>query len=308
MKPGILVGTHYHAGDEAALCRQSDAHLSICKLHNVQRVNLQFASGPVIENEGFTTVARLRKDSSKVSGLKGPRKPVLNEICSLLAEIAVSQKLPYFMLVNSDEMIMPPLVELVLSQGLDAYIFSRMDFNRETGEDMGMLVGGQGCWVMHTEWWHRHGWRIRPYIMGEAYIDTILTTKLLCHGRTRLFNRGGEFVRHEAHPRRWPDSPFLNYTRYLASLDSLYLSIWHEYIDCLEKLRHVRAPEAEEIALQDKVFKYQPSLFARFFQIGRASKAYIRFRMQTIRNKPARVEKYSNGQSPQGRSTSSFPN
>lgn len=280
MKRKILIGTHYHFGDDAALRRQRNASLSLCVLHNVLRVNLQFASGPMIEREGFTTVSRLVNDSLKVSRLKGRRTPILSEMCSLLAEIAISEGIPYFMLVNSDEMVLEPLVDLVLDQGLDGYVFSRMDFDPETREDIGMLSGGQGCWVIHTAWWLHHGWRIRPYIMGEAYIDTILTTKLLCHGRARLFNRRGEFVRHEAHPRRWQDSPFLNYTRYLASLDSLYLSVWHRYINRLNELRQTNASEAEEWALQERIFDFQPSIAQRCVQMGRSCKAHLRFRAQ----------------------------
>ena len=282
MKLGVLIGTHYHAGDEAALRRQTNAALSIGALQNAQRVNLQFADGPIIEREGFSTVSRLHNDSRKASHLRGRPTPILNEMCSLLAELALAQDLPYFMLINSDEMVMQPAVDVVLGEGLDGYIFSRMDFNPETGEDIGMLYGGQGCWAFRTEWWRHHGWRIRPYIMGEAYVDTILTTKMLCHGRARLFNRSGECVRHEAHPRRWPSSPFLNYTRYMASLDSLYLAIWHEYIDGLEKLRNANAPAATELALQEKVFQYHPSTRARLLQFGRAVKAYFRFQAQTF--------------------------
>ncbi len=209
-------------------------------------------------------------------------------MCSLLAEIAIAKGAPYFMLVNSDEMVMQPVIDRVLSDGLDGYIFSRMDFSPETGRDLGMLFGGQGCWIFRTEWWQRHGWRIRPYIVGEAFVDTILTTKILCHGRARLFNRSGEFVRHEAHPRLWPSSPFLNYTRYLASLDSLYLGIWHEYIGRLEKLRNANASEVVEYALQEEVFHYQPSIRARLVQTGRASKAYFRFRVQALFNRSRR--------------------
>jgi len=282
MKSGILIGTHYHSGDEATLRRQTHASAAIRSLRGVQRVNLQFEDGPLIERDGFTTVRRLRNDSCKASGLIGRRTPVLNELCILLGEIATMENLPYFMLVNSDELVLESVVEVVLDQRLDGYIFSRMDFSHETGEDIGMLSGGQGCWVIQTEWWRRNGWRIRPYIMGEAYTDTIMTTKMLCHGRSRLFNRSGEFVRHEAHPRLWPASPFLDYTRYLASLDSLYLSIWHEYIGCLEKLRDADASEAEEVALQERVFKYQPTVTARLGQGGRSFKAHVRYRAQVF--------------------------
>ena len=285
MKSELLIGTHYHPGDGEALRRQADANQLMCALTGVQRVNLQFAERPVIERAGFTTVPRLRNDSCKATGSSARLTPMLNEMCGLLAELAVERNLPYFMLVSSDEMVLPPAVDLVLSQGLDGYIFSRMDFSRETGEDIGMFSGGQGCWVFQTDWWRRNGWRIRPFVFGESYFDNITTTKLLCHGRARLFNRSGEFVRHEMHPRVWPNSPFLQHTRYMASLDSLYLSIWHEYIGCLNKLRETHASEAEEIALQERVFNYRPSLVARLVQAGRSQKAHLRYCMQRCAGK-----------------------
>lgn len=282
MKSGILIGTHYHSGDEATLRRQTHASAAIRSLRGVRRVNLQFEKGPLMEREGFTTVRRLQNDSCKASRLIGRRTPVLSELCNILGEIATVEDLPYFMLVNSDELVLEAVVDVVLDQRLDGYIFSRMDFSHETGEEIGMLFGGQGCWVIQTEWWRRNAWRIRPYIMGEAYTDTIMTTKMLCHGQSRLFNRSGEYVRHEAHPRLWPLSPFLDYTRYLASLDSLYLFIWHEYIADLEKLRDADASEAEEVALQERVFEYQPTVTARFGQGGRSLKAWMRYRAQVF--------------------------
>src|SRR5437773_669960 len=133
MKPAILIGTHYHPGGPDALRRQQSARESLLRLEGVRLVNLQFAGGPLIECDGFETLAGMR--------------------------------------------------------------------NRR---------------------------RFRRYVNSEAYWDPIYATIALCHARAVLLNREG-LIRHEAHPRAWRESPFADYNRYLASLDTLYFSIWDKY-------------------------------------------------------------------------------
>ena len=278
----ILAGTHYHPGAPEALRRQVAASESLRALKNVRLVNLQFSEGPRVEMEGFETVAALRNDSRKASGIDGKRNPITREMCMVLATIATRSNLPYFMLVNSDEMVLPALVGVVLERKLEGYVFSRMEFSRETGRETGMTPGAHGCFVFQTRWWSDHDRLFRPYVIGEAYWDNLYATILLCHARALLLNRTGEFVRHEAHPRIWPDSPFLGYTRYLASLDALYLAVWHQYIARLSELRDAGASEAEEMALQQQAFKFHPPTSTRLWHVGRCIKAWARFRAGKI--------------------------
>lgn len=282
----ILIGVHYHSGDPDALRRQAAARDSLSALKKVRLVNLQFSDGPSIEMEGVETIAALQTDSRKTSGVEGKRTPIVREMCMVLAEIAHKSNIPYFILLNSDEIILQPLVDMVLERGLEGYIFSRMEFSKDTGRDIGMSPGGSGCFVFQTKWWLENHKLFRSYVIGEAYWDNLYTTILLCKARALLLNRTGDFVRHEAHPRVWPSSPYINYTRYLASLDSLYLAIWHRYIARLRELRGTGAGEEDEMTLQQQTFKFQPSTGARLWHVGRCIKAWLRFHIKRVFQKP----------------------
>lgn len=280
----FVIGTHFHPGGGDVQRRQQMCQESLRRLTGTCLVNLQFPDGWRMDVEGFETAAILRTDSIKASGRKGVRKPVVSELCDRLAEQARTRGAAYFCALNSDIVVSPALLERVLATPADVCIFSRMDFSAETGQDLGMFSGGQDCFVFRTAWWFANRARFRPYVIGEAFWDNIFTAVALAHGRAVLFNRAG-LIRHEEHPRVWRESPFASYNRYLASLDTLYLDLWHAYLRRLAELRAAGASEAEESALQRECFRFQPSAAARLWQKGRSLKAFLRYRTEGIRRR-----------------------
>jgi hypothetical protein len=157
-----------------------------------------------------------------------------------------------------------------------------MDIAPGTGEEIGMFHGGQDCFVVRTEWWFANRSRFRPYVIGEAFWDNIYTSVALAHARCVLFNRVG-YIRHEDHPRVWTASPFASYNRFLASRDTLYLNLWHDYMRRLTLGRERHASEEEELKLQKECFVLAPSAAARLWQKGRSVKAYLRYYAEGLR-------------------------
>ncbi len=277
----LLLGTHYHPGSPETLGRQRRASEALRQLEGVRLVNLQFRDA-IIEVEGFRTVPRLLDDSVRASGCAGPRKPIGREAFDRLAECAREENIPRFGWVNSDIIVTPAAVELALANDDDAVIFSRMDFEGGTGRDLGILLGGLDAFVFSAHWWGENCQRFRPYVNSEAFWDPIYATIALCHGRARLLNRTG-FIRHEAHPKVWSESPFAAYNRYFATLDSLYLNQWYRYRDHLAEVRQAGATEEEEFAWQRAAFHWPPSRAQRLWHLGRCAKAWAR---RQLRSKP----------------------
>jgi len=218
----------------------------------------------------------------KASGRAGVRKPLGREAFDRLAECAAEAGCRYFGWVNSDITVTPAALEFVRAGTHDAVIFSRMDFDPATGADAGMFVGGLDAFFISPGWWREHRRRYRPYVNSEAYWDPVYATIALCHGRSVVWNRTG-LVRHEMHPKVWRESPFGDYNRYFASLDTLYFNEWLAYRELLAGLRAAGASEAEEMELQRRSFHWPPSLIARCIQAGRALKAHLRYRWQQTR-------------------------
>jgi hypothetical protein len=284
MKPFLLIGTHYHPGGADAIRRQHAARESLLAIEGVHLVNLQFFDGPKTEAVGFETLAAMRNDSCKASGRAGTRKPIGNEVFGLLADRARERGLPFFAWVNSDITMTQAAVDRAARGDKQAYIFSRMNFSGATGEDLGMFVGGQDLFVFRTDWWMKNKRRFRPYVNSEAFWDPIYTTKTLCHADAILLNRTG-LIRHEDHAKVWTASPFADYNRYLASLDTLYFFIWDKYKRRLYDLRAAGASEADEMTLQRASFRFHPSLTARLRHAGRCVKAWLRLKRQNWRSR-----------------------
>ena len=277
----ILLGTHVHPATGDAARRQADAVASWRRLPNVSLVNLQFWN-QVIEVEGFETLAELRRDSVSVTGRPGIRKPVSSEVFSLLAQTAVERGCSYFAFVNSDINVTEAAIEVLLANGRDACLFSRMDVDANGGGEIGVELAGIDGFAIRAAWWIDHAHGFRPYIIGEAVWDNVYCAQLLCHGHGILMNRRA-YITHERHATLWKASPFAEYIQFLSALDAPYFSLWYSYWTRLRELRARGASEAEELALQAEVFVWRPLLADRLAQRGRAAKAHLRYLLQQHR-------------------------
>jgi hypothetical protein len=277
---GLLLGTHVHpaTGDEAA--RQARALASWTALSGVDLVNLQFLDGR-IQAEGFETRPAIRLDSRIVTGRAGIRKPLASEVFALLAALAVARGRPYFAFFNCDIRLQPGVVEAITGHDLDGCAFSRMDIDAATLAPLGIELAGVDGFGIRTAWWEREGWRFRPYILGEPVWDNVYCAQMLCHGRGRLQNRVA-LALHERHRTAWTTSPFAAYTQWLSALDAPYFSRWCEYWSQRRTL-DASVSEAEDLALQSRIFVWRPSLVDRVVQQGRVLKAHARYRLAARR-------------------------
>lgn len=271
-----LIGVNiYHAKGDAAR-RQQNCIKSLRALEGVSLANAQFKED-LIEVEGFETLPGLNNDSRKVSGRDGAQKPIASEMFNLLAKHAQSRGCKYFAFVNSDIIVAQSAIDYVWADPRQSYVFSRMDFDGETNEELGMLLAGIDFFIIDAAWWLDNSWRFRPYIIGENCWDNVYTSIILCHSESILLNREA-YIRHERHPAAWSKSPFAQYTRLLTAFDSLYFSLWVEYWDGLNKLRLRNASAAEEMQWQKQVFRWQPSTGDKITQGCRNVKARLRYR------------------------------
>lgn len=272
----ILLGVNAHPAAGDAARRQAGAAESLRRLRGVRLANVQWVD-EVHEAPGFETLAVLRGDSRTASGCDGPRKPLVSEAFDALAEAAAARGCRWFGYANSDIQVTQAAVDRVAALGLEAYAFSRMDFDAETGRDLGLVLNGIDLFVVGVEWWRANRRRFRPYVGGEPVWDNVYTSLLLCHARGVLLNRE-PLVRHERHPASaWGRSPFAAYIALLAARDRPYFTLWAHYHDALLRLRERGAGEDEELALQRRSFRYAPGVGARVVQALRAARATLRY-------------------------------
>jgi hypothetical protein len=272
----LVLGTQFYAGDAEALRRQQGALDALLLLRDVTPLNVQWVDD-VYERRELETVAVLRQDSRTITGLAVRRKPIMPELFDALADAASSRGSRYFGFFNADILISQAAVDAVEREGKETYAFSRMDYDRATGRDLGLMPDGLDVFVLTVEWWHRHRHRFRAYILGEWFYDPVFGAILMCHGDGLILNREGE-IRHEAHPALPPSGVMSHYNGYLAALDSRYFSLWARYRHLLGAARSHDATESDERALQRDTFVWRPSLSASVWQAGRSLRATLRYR------------------------------
>lgn len=272
----LLLGVNAFDARGDAGRRQAEALDTWRALEGVRLANLQWPDD-VFEFGGFATHPVLRGDSRTASGRQGPRKPLVSEAFDALAGIAAREGCRWFGYANSDIHWSPAAVARVMDGGLEAYAFSRMDFDPATGADLEMVPAGVDGFVLSVDWWARHRRRFRAYIGGEPVWDNVYAALVLRHARSVLVNRE-PLIRHERHPAGdWRRSPFVRYVAYLAALDRPDFTRWAVYHHHLLLLRERGATPEEEDRLRDEVFRAPDSVSARLLQAARALKARLAY-------------------------------
>lgn len=279
----ILIGTHTWAASADAARRNAAAIASLQSLSGVDIVNLQFRDGPH-QSPGLRTLAVLPRDSNTLTGRRGPRKPVMTDLFDALAAEASARDLPYFCFTNTDILISQAAIDWIRDGNLDAYIFSRQNFDGKTGAPTTIEFAGYDVYAIRPGWWNRNRRRFRAYLAGEGVWDEVYTSIVMCHANAAIENRLS-LVRHEAHPMiPIPSKEFGRYVQMLAAFDAGYFSVWCEYYHGVRALRDAGASAEEEAEFARRTFVWNPSVAQRAVQAARDVKWRVLYALWKVRN------------------------
>jgi hypothetical protein len=272
----VLLGTQFYNGTEDVNRRQANSAASMIALRGVELANVQWRD-ETHDCDGFETLRVLELDQRGVAHAPGPRKPILSEIMDALANEARRRGHRYFAFVNNDITVLQAAVDVIEGSAVETYAFSRMDFDRESGRDAGLVVSGLDLFAMDVNWWARNRTRFRPYVLGEWFYDCVFGAIFMTYGEGLILNRRGE-IRHEVHKTN-PQltGPSARFNGYLAARDSRLFSLWVDYYRHLLAARAREAPEAEERALAKADFVWRPSAFEAAKHAGRSVRARWRY-------------------------------
>ncbi len=250
----MILGTHLYPARGEAADRLRRAIETWTALPGVRLVNLQFAGDPApVTHPAFETLPVLRHDSRTVTGVDGPRKPIVRELLDHLVERAEASAASYAGFSNADIIISAAATARVAAGEHEAVIFSRMGLDADSGAPVGEFVSGQDTLFVRPAAYRRVRPRLRPYIVGEMPWDVIYTSILLTHTRALLVNRGDD-CRHVEHETIWVDSPFAAHAWRMAYMDWTYFARWYRYYYPALRLRAAGAPASDEDALRERVF------------------------------------------------------
>ena len=250
----IVLGTHLYPASGAAADRMWSAVETWTRLAGVHLVNLQFADDPCpVLHPAFETRPVLLHDSRTITGIQGPRKPIVREVLDCLVNAARETGCAYAGFSNADIRISEGATSRVMDGGYEAAAFSRMDIDTKTEAPLGEFFSGQDTLFVQPGAYRRVRPRLHPYIVGEMPWDVIYTSILLTHLRAELVNRGDD-CQHVRHDAIWVDSPFAQHGWRLADMDWTYFARWYRYYEEAKRLRAAGRPAAEEDAVRRRVF------------------------------------------------------
>jgi len=252
MSVPVLLGTSISGRGGDAARRESSAQASLAAL--IERgisdaINLLFVDEPAAPG-AIPSEPRLTLDAPRVSGLGGPRKPIVSEMLDVLAAEAGRRGITRIGLVNGDIVVTPAAIERLASIGAPFVAISRTDTGN--GQPETQMIHGVDFVAADTAFWSRTRRLFRPYVLGEEIWDNVYTSIGLCHGGV-LLNRERLIV-HERHETQKTRLPFARYVHLLAARDRAYFTRWCTYVARLDALVGHGGSVDEALALQRTVF------------------------------------------------------
>jgi len=158
----ILFGTNINQAQGDAARRQRRAAATLIDVSAAAPINLQFSDGAdLCEIDGFETQPILQLDSNRVTGQRGPRKPIVSEMFTRLASRAIERGARYFGFSNGDILLTPTAVERVAATEHLAYVIARTDVDATGAPDPSPLLYGTDVFVIDASWWIAHQHRFR---------------------------------------------------------------------------------------------------------------------------------------------------
>ena len=277
----VLIGMNFYAAQGDAGRRQDRAIAALRALRGTPCVNLQWPDGR-FDVPGIETLATLRRDARTVTGRDGRRKPIVPDMLDILADAASARGCLHFLFANADIEITPAAIALIDEAPRDGYAFVRTDLDPETHASIGQMRYGVDAFAFDVRWWGRNRHRFRAYIAGEPVWDNVYTAILLTHSDAAFVDREG-LVLHERHESPWRDSPYDDYTWYLAALDRPYFSLWSTFHAEFMALGAAGVGADAVDAMRDRLFDASRLGGGRVVQFLRAAKARARYAMHGLR-------------------------
>ena len=263
----ILLGTSV-SGRRGAAEREAPAQASLATLSSAGTavcVNLTFHDEPA-PAAPLEPLPKLRLDAPLVSGVAGPRKPVVSEMLDVLASEAERRGIRRIGIVNGDIVVAPGAVDCAVATPRPALAIARTD--RGDDRPASLLRHGLDMFTFDVAFWRRERRRFRAYLLGEPVWDNVYAAVAACHGGA-IVNRAGLLL-HTRHPSAGASSPFARYLQVLAARDSAYFSLWCAYVDRASALDPQPADADRDGRLQREIFRV-PGVGAGVAGIARAT-------------------------------------
>jgi hypothetical protein len=198
------------------------------KYSNVKLYNIFYPNEKNLD-EAFIPLPLLNEKAKDVIHNSNSQKPIAKEFFDILSK----QNCEYFIFLNSDILLSPKFLNLVLEGEYETYCVSRHDTHPiqslENIVPYRIEIAGFDVWAIKKDWWSSNNIHFEKYIYAEHLWDVAFTLKMYNLSKCIILNK--EFyAAHEKHDIKWSEtSPEAVYNSKLWEKNPLSIK-WKQFI------------------------------------------------------------------------------
>lgn len=198
------------------------------KFHQIELYNITFKDDLNNHSE-FIHLPLLHKTAKDIIKNSKSKKPTTKQFFDILS----NQDSDYFIFLNSDILLSPKFIDLILKQEYETYCVSRHDtLPIESINEIvpyRIEIAGFDVWAIKNNWWRTNHHHFDDYVYAEHLWDVAYTLTMYNHSACLICNK--EFyAAHEKHDLNWNEESLE--AKYNTSLweKTPYGPNWKEFI------------------------------------------------------------------------------
>jgi hypothetical protein len=198
------------------------------KFKNVLLYNITFKDESNKDSD-FIHLPVLNQRANNIITGSISKKPTTKQFFDILAH----QESDYFVFLNSDILLSPKFINLILKQEYETYCVSRYDTLPIDSIDKiipyRIEIAGFDVWAVKTNWWKDNNQYFDDYVYAEHLWDVAYTLTMYNHSSCLLCNKTF-YAAHEKHDLNWNENSLE--AKYNSSLweKSPYGLNWKKFI------------------------------------------------------------------------------
>ena len=156
-------------------------------------------------NNNFTHLPLLKQKAKNIVPDSKSEKPTTKQFFDILSQ----QDCDYFIFLNSDILLSPKFIDLILKKEYETYCVSRHDtYPIESIQKIipyRIEIAGFDVWAVKKEWWIQNSNLFEDFVYAEHLWDVAYTLKMFNNSKCLLCNKEF-FAAHEKHEIKWNEN------------------------------------------------------------------------------------------------------
>jgi len=198
------------------------------KFSNISLYNITFPK-EINMDEEFIHLPELKQSAKDIINKSNSNKPIAKQFFNILSK----QNCDYFVFLNSDIILSPKFIELLLKKEYETYCVSRYDTlpieSLTEIKPYRIEIAGFDVWAIKKQWWIDYSFLFKDYIYAEHLWDVDYTLTMYNHSKCLICNKL-PYAFHEKHELNWTENSLEAKYNYNLWNQTPYYQRWHNFI------------------------------------------------------------------------------